>query len=80
VQLLFGFAAVIVTIVGAVVKLTRSIDQAQRQIDSRLERLEIRIASVEGQNRAFLQVFPKVMTSLIRQSVLPLETGYPKQT
>lgn len=65
-----GFVSVIltiiVTIVGAVYKLTRAIDHAQRQLDGRLERLEMRIGVVEGQNRVFLQVFPKVITSLVR--------------
>lgn len=70
-----GFVSVILTIIAAVFKLTRAIDHAERRIDSRLERLEMRVAVLENQNRVFLQVFPKSITSLVREHVLTVETG-----
>src|SRR6266699_2852217 len=73
---IIGFVSVILAIVGAVYKLTRAIDHAQRELDSRLERLEMRIAVVENQNKVFLQVFPKVIISLVRERVLSAETGF----
>lgn len=60
-----GFLSVLLAIAGAVYRLGRAIERAQHQIDARLERLELRIATLEGQNRAFLQAFPKAITALI---------------
>jgi hypothetical protein len=71
-----GFFSVIMAIIVAVYKLTRTIERAQNQINSRLERLEMRIAVVENQNHAFLQVFPKVIMNLVREHVLTSETGF----
>src|SRR5438309_1565622 len=77
-----AFVSLLLTIIGAVYKLTKAIEQAQQRIDrrferidSRLERLELRVAALEAQNRAFLQVFPKLVTGLIREKVLAVETG-----
>ncbi len=67
--------AVILSVIGAVYKLTRSIERAQHNIDSRLERIELRIAAVESQNHAFLEVFPKVITGLVQGHVLSADAG-----
>jgi len=70
-----GFASVIVTIIVTIVGAVYTLTRAIHRLDSRLERLEMRIAVVEGQNRVFLQVFPKVIMSLVRENVLSVEMG-----
>ena len=71
----FGFISIIVTIIVGLHKLTRTIENAQSQINSRMERLEMRIAVVENQNRVFLQVFPKIIASLMSRNALTQDVG-----
>jgi len=66
-----GFVSVIIAIVGAVFKITRAVER----LDNRLERIELRLAVVESQIRAFLQVFPKVISALVQAHVITVETG-----
>ena len=77
---IIGFVATILTILvsvmTAVYRITNTINRTAHGPDSRLERLEMRIAAVEGQNRAFLQVFPKVIITLVGQGTLSTETGF----
>ena len=70
-----GFVSVIIAIVGAVFRITRAVERAQHQLDSRLERIELGVAVVESQNRAYLQVFPKVISGLVQAHVITVETG-----
>jgi hypothetical protein len=68
---LAGFLSVIIAIIAAVYKITRSIDR----IDHRIQRLELRIASLEGQHRAFLKTWPKIISALVEGRVLSSNTG-----
>lgn len=75
VGLLSVIVTIILSIVGAVYKLTHTIDRAKHEINGRTERLEVRIAALEGQTRAFLQVFPKIITTLIKEKVVTVDVG-----
>lgn len=55
------FIGLIVTIVGAAVWIVRTLGR----LESRIERIELRIGTVEYQNRALLKAFPQLISSLM---------------
>ncbi len=63
--------APIVAIVGAALWLERRLGR----LDRRLEHIELRIGTVESQNRALLKAFPQLISSLMAAKQLTPEQG-----
>ena len=61
VPILVAIIAPIATIVGATVLIMRTL----ARLEGRLDHIELRIATVEFQNRALLKAFPQVISSLM---------------
>src|SRR5712692_531751 len=59
--------APIVAIVGAALWLERRLGR----LDRRLEHIELRIGTVESQNRALLKAFPQLVSSLMATRLTP---------
>jgi hypothetical protein len=66
-----GFLSVIAVVVGVAIKIVRAIDGMGR----RLERIELRIAALEFQNRSLLKAFPQLVSSLIAAHVVTSDQG-----
>ena len=66
-----GFVSIIVAVVGCAVWITRRLER----LEHRLENIELRIATVEGQNRALLKALPQVIASLITKHIMTIEQG-----
>jgi len=67
--------APILAIVGAAIAIVRRIERDHARLDSRLERIELRIATVEFQNRALLRAFPQVISTLMAGRLMTSERG-----
>jgi hypothetical protein len=63
--------APVATIVGIAIRITRILSR----LEKRLENIELRIATVEFQNRALLKGFPQVIASLMAAHAVSHEQG-----
>lgn len=70
-----AIVAPVATIVGVAIRITRILSQLEIRLERRLENIELRIATVEFQNRALLKAFPQVVASLITGHVVSTEQG-----
>lgn len=70
-QTWFQFVTIIATVVGAAVWILRVLNK----LDRRLERIELRVGTVEHQNRALLKAFPQVISSLLAEKPMTPEQG-----
>src|SRR5438132_12438363 len=66
-----GFVSIIVAVVGCAIWITRRLER----LEHRLENIELRIATVEYQNRALLKGFPQIVSSLITGHLVTAEQG-----
>jgi hypothetical protein len=64
-------AAPIATIVGATALIMRTLPR----LEARLGNIELRIATVQFQNRALLKAFPQVISSLMAGHMMSSEQG-----
>src|SRR5262245_44906315 len=71
VQVIALVITVISTIVGVALVLSRRFDRLERN----QERLELRVATIEHQNRALLKAFTQVTSTLIGAQIPPSDRG-----
>jgi len=61
--------------IAAIVVATWRITRSLGRLDARLANIEVRIATLESQNRALLKAFPQVISSLIAGHLMTAEQG-----
>ncbi len=67
--------ALIVTILGAALGVAVWVLRVISRVQGHLERIELRIGTVEHQNRALLKAFPQVISSLMTGDLMTRQQG-----
>ena len=68
--------AVVLSVVSVVVACTLWVQRTLGRLERRLNQLDLRLSAVEHQNRAFLKVFPQMISSLVSGRVVSSEQGF----
>ena len=71
IQLAVATVVPILAIIGATARILHTL----HRLETRLEHVEIRVATVEYQNRALLKAFPQVIATLMLQQMMGPEQG-----
>src|SRR6516165_3908442 len=83
---LAALLSVIVVVVGAAIKVVRSIDgvgrrleqkidDVERRLEQKIDDLGLRIAALEFQNRSLLKAFPQLVSSLLTAKIVTSDQG-----
>lgn len=66
-----AFVTLFLAVIGCTIWITRKLER----LEHRLENIELRVATIEFQNRALLRAFPQVVSSLISGKIVTIEQG-----